>query len=247
MSVAIVTGGAKGIGAATAMRLARDGFKVAIFDLDNPGQTAWAISADTGVDVRGYRVDVTDDEAVAVAVGRVAEDLGEPTVLVNNAGITRDKSFTKMSLDEWHKVMTVNLESMFIVSKAVVPYMIKAGYGRIINVSSTSALGNFGQANYAASKAGVQGFTKTLAIELGRKGITANAVAPHFVETEMVRSMVEGFGIDFAEWAATEGKKVPAGRIGQPEDVADVISFFASEDSRYVNGQVLYVAGGPRA
>lgn len=244
---AIVTGAARGIGAAVARRLAVDGFAVGVVDLDADDckGTVEAIEAGGG---RALAVgaDVADEQAVAVAVERVATELGPPTVLVNNAGIIRDNLLFKMSVDDWDAVMNVHLRGAFLMTRAVQKYMVDAKWGRIVNLSSTSALGNRGQANYSAAKAGIQGFTKTLAIELGKFGITANAVAPDFIETEMTRKTAERLGISFEEFKAAGAAQIPVGRVGQPEDVAATVSFFVRDEAGFVSGQVIYVAGGPK-
>ena len=246
--VAIVTGGARGIGAGISRRLAADGFAVAVLDLEGAGAeaTAKSIVADGGRAV-GIAVDVADAESVSAAVDRVVAELGAPTVLVNNAGITRDNMLYKLTEDDWNTVMAVNLRGPFLMSRAAQKYMTAAKWGRIVNISSISALGNRGQANYAASKAGIQGFTKTLAIELGKFGVTVNAIGPGFVDTEMTRGIAERTGIPFDDIAATYAKDIPVGRVGKPADIAAVVSFFARDDASWVSGQVIYVAGGPKA
>jgi 3-oxoacyl-[acyl-carrier protein] reductase len=245
---AIVTGAARGIGAATARRLAQDGFAVAVLDLleDQAKDTAEAIVADGG---RALAVgaDVADEESVAAAVARVTSELGAPTVLVNNAGILRDNLLFKMSVGDWDAVLGVHLRGAFLMTRAVQAHMVEARYGRIVNLSSTSALGNRGQANYSAAKAGMQGFTKTLAIELGKFGVTANAVAPGVIETDMIRETAERIGVSLSDYLSVAAKDVPVGRVGQPEDIANAVSFFCAEQSGFVSGQVLYVAGGPKA
>ena len=190
-------------------------------------------------------VDVSDEESVAQAVAHVAEGLGGPTVLVNNAGITRDNLLFKMTAGEWDAVMNVHLRGSFLVSRAAQKYMTEAGWGRIVNLSSTSALGNRGQANYSAAKAGLQGFTKTLAIELGKFGVTVNAIAPGFIETDMTADTAKRMGISFEDFKAGAAKQIPVARVGQPEDIAAMVSFFARDESSFVSGQVIYVAGGP--
>ncbi|MGH3473266.1 MAG: 3-oxoacyl-ACP reductase FabG [Nocardioidaceae bacterium] len=246
--VAIVTGAARGIGAAVANRLSSDGFATAVLDLDE------AVCADTvgqivsaGGRALAVGVDVGDEKAVDAAVARVADELGPPVVLVNNAGITRDNLLFRMTADDWDSVMRVHLRGAFLMSRATQAHMTKAGWGRIVNLSSTSALGNRGQANYSAAKAGMQGLTKTLAIELGRFGVTANAVAPGFIVTEMTRITAERIGVSFEDFQAARAKETPVPRVGQPEDIAHAVSFFVSDAASFVSGQVLYVAGGPRA
>jgi 3-oxoacyl-[acyl-carrier protein] reductase len=245
---AIITGAARGIGAAIAKRLSSDGFAVAILDLEKSACKAVVddITA-SGGEALAIGVDVANEEAVETAVGQVADQLGAPTVLVNNAGVTRDNLLFKMTADDWDAVMNVHLRGSFLMSKATQKYMTQAMWGRIINLSSVSALGNRGQANYAAAKAGLQGFTKTLAIELGRFGVTVNAIAPGFIETEMTSNTAKRMGIPFDDFKAAAAKAIPVARVGQPEDVAAMASFFAREDASFVSGQVIYVAGGPRA
>jgi len=244
--VAIVTGAARGIGAATARRLAADGMAVAVLDLD-AGSCDATVEAITSTGGRAIAVgaDVSEDEQVEAAVATVAEDLGPPAVLVNNAGVLRDNLLFKMSEDDWDTVLNVHLRGSFLMSRSVQKHMVDQRYGRIVNLSSSSALGNRGQANYSAAKAGMQGLTKTLAIELGQFGITANAVAPGFIATDMTAATAARLGMTFEDFQASVASQVPARRIGEVDDVAHAISFLASEGARYISGQVIYVAGGP--
>ncbi|HEY0805520.1 MAG TPA: 3-oxoacyl-ACP reductase FabG [Pseudonocardiaceae bacterium] len=244
--VAIVTGAARGIGAATARRLAKDGMAVAVLDLNAEESVAKEIETAGGKAI-AVGADVSDPDQVAAAVAEVADRLGAPTVLVNNAGVLRDNLLFKMSVEDWDTVMAVHLRGAFLMSKAVQGHMVEAGWGRIVNLSSTSALGNRGQVNYSAAKAGMQGFTKTLAIELGRFGVTANAVAPGFIVTEMTRSTAERMKISFEDMQNAAMSQIPVGRVGRPEDIAHTVSFLVSEDASFGSGQVIYVAGGPRA
>lgn len=245
--VAIVTGGARGIGAATARRLAADGLAVAVLDLDAEAAAASAeLVRSAGGRACSVAADVGDPAQVQGAVGQIAAELGAPTVLVNNAGVTRDNLLFKMSDADWDTVMDVHLRGAFLMTRTTQKYMVQAGWGRVVNLSSTSALGNRGQANYAAAKAGLQGFTKTLAIELGRFGITANSVAPGFIQTEMTRATAERIGENWESYVAARASQIPVGRAGVPEDIAHAVSFFVSEGAGFVSGQVLYVAGGPR-
>ena len=243
---AIVTGAARGIGAAVAKRLAKDGFAVAVLDLDEAAcaETVDAITADGGRAL-AVGVDVSDEEGVAAAVERVASELGAPTVLVNNAGIIRDNMLFKMTTSDWDAVMGVHLRGSFLMTRACQKYMVEAKWGRVVNLSSTSALGNRGQANYSAAKAGLQGFTKTLAIELGKFGVTANAIAPGFIATDMTRQTAERMGITFEQFLEGAAKEIPVGRVGEPDDIAATASFLVREEAGFVSGQVIYVAGGP--
>jgi 3-oxoacyl-[acyl-carrier protein] reductase len=246
--IAIVTGAARGIGAATAQRLAADGHAVAVLDLDEAAcaDTVAAI-AQAGGRAIAVGANVADRAAVTAAVSRVETELGAPTILVNNAGIIRDNLLFKMTDDDWDSVLSVHLRGAFLMSRAVQAHQVKASWGRIVNLSSTSALGNRGQANYAAAKAGMQGLTKTLALELGRYGVTANAIAPGFIATDMTRATAERMGITFEDFLAGAAKEIPVGRPGVPDDIAAAASFFCSEEAGFTSGQVLYVAGGPRA
>ena len=246
--VAVVTGAARGIGAAIARRLAGQGVAVAAVDLDTDGsaRTANAI-LEAGGRAIAVGADVADETAAGHAVERAAAELGPVTVLVNNAGIIRDNLLFKMSTDDWDAVMNVHLRGAFLMTRAAQAHMIEAKWGRIVNLSSTSALGNRGQANYAAAKAGLQGFTKTLALELGKFGVTANAIAPGFIDTEMTQATADRLGVDFEDWKNAASREIPVGRVGTPDDVAAVAAFLCSEDAGYVSGQVIYVAGGPKA
>ncbi|HEY5847017.1 MAG TPA: 3-oxoacyl-ACP reductase FabG [Microlunatus sp.] len=246
--VAVVTGAARGIGAAIARRLAGQGVAVAAVDLDTEGsaRTANAI-LEAGGRAIAVGADVADETAAAHAVERAAAELGPVTLLVNNAGIIRDNLLFKMSTGDWDAVINVHLRGAFLMTRAAQAHMIEAKWGRIVNLSSTSALGNRGQANYAAAKAGLQGFTKTLALELGKFGVTANAIAPGFIDTEMTQATAERLGVDFEDWKTAASREIPVGRVGTPDDIAAVAAFLCSEDAGYVSGQVIYVAGGPKA
>jgi len=244
--VAVVTGAARGIGAATAKRLAADGMAVAVLDLD-ASACAGTVDAISGAGGQAIAVgaDVSDAAQVEAAVGKVAAELGPPVVLINNAGIIRDNLLFKMSEDDWDMVLGVHLRGAFLMSRAAQRFMVEQGFGRIVNLSSSSALGNRGQVNYSAAKAGMQGFTKTLAIELGKFGVTANAVAPGFIATDMTAATAARVGMGFEEFQAAAASQIPVRRVGQPGDVANVISFLVSEGAGFVSGQVIYVAGGP--
>ena len=245
--VAVVTGAGRGIGAAVAARLAEDGFAVGLLDLDEAGvkQGAEAIVAKGGKAV-GVALDVSDAEQVEAAVTRVADELGPPVVLINNAGITRDNLIFKMTEQDWDSVLGVHLKGSFLMTRAVQKYMTQEKCGRIVNLSSTSALGNRGQVNYSAAKAGMQGFTKTLAIELGKFNVTANAIAPGFIATDMTAATAERIGMGFEEFKAAAASQIPVQRVGTPDDIANLASFLVSEGAGFVSGQVIYAAGGPK-
>ncbi|HEX6526777.1 MAG TPA: 3-oxoacyl-ACP reductase FabG [Streptosporangiaceae bacterium] len=244
--VAIVTGAARGIGAATAVRLAADGMAVAVLDLEESA-CATTVDAITGKGGRALAVgaDVSKTEQVQNAVERIAGELGAPAILVNNAGVLRDNLLFKMADDDWDTVLNVHLRGAFLMSRATQKYMVEQRYGRIVNLSSSSALGNRGQVNYSAAKAGMQGFTKTLAIELGPFGVTANAVAPGFIVTDMTAATAARVKMSFEDFQQAAASQIPVRRVGQVEDVAHTISFLVSEGAGFVSGQVIYVAGGP--
>ena len=246
--VAIVTGAARGIGAAIAKRLSSDGFDVAVIDLreSDTADTVAAIVSGGGRAI-GIGADVSQLADVETAVARAEAELGAPTVLINNAGILRDNLLFKMTDDDWDSVMSVHLRGAFLMTRAVQKYQVAAKWGRIVSLSSTSALGNRGQANYAAAKAGIQGFTKSVAIELGPFNITANAIAPGFIATDMLRGTAERLGVTFEHFLGEAAKEIPVRRVGQPEDIAALASFFCSDEASFVSGQVVYAAGGPKA
>jgi 3-oxoacyl-[acyl-carrier protein] reductase len=245
--VAIVTGAARGIGAAVARRLAREGHRIGVLDLDaaSCAPTVDAISEAGGTAI-ALGADVGDEVAVEAVVNEVADRLGPPTILINNAGITRDDLIFRMTAADWESVMGVHLRGSFLMTRAAQRWMVQEGWGRVVSMSSTSALGNRGQANYAAAKAGLQGFTKTLAIELGRFGITANVVAPGFIATDMLEATAVRLGKSYEELLDDFAAEIPVGRCGAPEDIAAAVAFFVKEEASFTTGQVLYVAGGPR-
>jgi 3-oxoacyl-[acyl-carrier protein] reductase len=244
--VAIVTGAARGIGAAIARRLAADGMAVGVLDLKEADGSG-TVEAITSAGGRAIAVgaDVSQADQVAAGVDRVAAELGPPVVLVNNAGVIRDNLLFKMTDDDWDTVLGVHLRGAFLMSRATQKYMVEQRFGRIINLSSSSALGNRGQANYSTAKAGLQGLTKTLAIELGQFGVTANAIAPGFIVTDMTAATAARIGMDFGEFQKAAAAQIPVRRVGQPEDIANVASFLASDGAGFLSGQVIYVAGGP--
>ncbi len=245
--VAFVTGGSRGIGKGIVQLFAEEGAKVAFIDLNEEAlaETTNELK-EKGYEVYSKVANVTDAEQVEQAFKEVNDTFGSVDILVNNAGVIRDNLLFKMTDSDWQTVMDVHLKGSFNASRAAQKYMVEKKYGRIINISSTSALGNRGQANYAAAKAGLQGFTKTLAIELGRYGITANSVAPGFIETEMTKETAARIGIAFDDLIKHSVASIPVGRSGKPEDIANAVAFFADEKSSFVNGQVIYVAGGPK-
>jgi 3-oxoacyl-[acyl-carrier protein] reductase len=246
--VAVVTGAARGIGAATATRLGKDGATVAVVDLDEAQTKATADAiVSAGGTAFGIACDVSDEAAVAAAAEQIRAEAGSIDVLVNNAGVLRDNLLFKMSLSDWDTVMGVHLRGSFLWAREAQKTMVENRWGKIVNLSSTSALGNRGQTNYSAAKAGLQGFTKAMAIELGPFNINVNAVAPGFIVTEMTKATAERTGVDFEEMQKRGAQAIPLRRVGRPEDIANVVSTLCSEDTSYVTGQIIYVAGGPKA
>ncbi|HET8741073.1 MAG TPA: 3-oxoacyl-ACP reductase FabG [Gaiella sp.] len=237
---ALVTGGAKGIGAATAERLASEGAHVVIADFDEASATETAEK----IGGRAVRCDVTSREDVDTAVAAALET-GRLDILVTCAGIIRDNLLHKMTDDDWEAVIATHLRGTFLAARAAQAPMVEQKSGSMVLISSVSALGNRGQANYSAAKAGIQGLSKTLALELGRFGVRANCVAPGFIVTAMTAQTAERVGMSFEDFQAAGAAQTPLGRVGQPEDVAGVVAFLCSDDAAYVSGQVIYVRGGP--
>ena len=243
--VVVVTGAARGIGAGTAKRFAEEGASVAVLDLaeDAAAATAEGLGAARAI---GVGCDVSKADSVDAAVERVVSELGKIDVLVNNAGVTRDNLLFKMSEEDWDTVMNVHLRGSFLMSRAAQKHMVAHKYGKILNLSSTSALGNRGQANYSAAKMGLQGFTRTLAIELGPFGINVNAIAPGFIVTDMTDDTARRVGVEPEEWRKMAAEANPVRRVGYPEDIAAAAAFLCSDEASFITGQVLYVDGGAR-
>ena len=237
---ALVTGAAQGIGAATAERLAAEGAHVVIADFDE----ATAAATAERIGGRAVRCDVTSREDVEAAVAAAAET-GRLDILVTCAGITRDNLVHKMSDEDWEAVIATHLRGTFLAARAAQAHMVEQKSGSMVLISSVSALGNRGQANYSAAKAGIQGLAKTLSLELGRFGIRVNCVAPGFIVTAMTAKTAERLGLSFEDFQAAGAAQTPLGRVGQPEDVSGVVAFLCSDDAAYVSGQVVYVRGGP--
>jgi 3-oxoacyl-[acyl-carrier protein] reductase len=244
--VAVITGAARGIGFGTATRFAEEGASVAVIDLDesSAGDAAGRLPGEAKH--IGIGADVTDAESVDAAVTRVVEELGGIHVLVNNAGITRDNLLFKMTEDDWDLVMGVHLKGAFLMTRAAQKHFVEQKYGKILNLSSVSALGNRGQANYSAAKMGVQGFTRTLGIELGPFGINANAIAPGFIATEMTDATAARLKMDVEEFRQLNAEANPVRRVGFPEDIAAAAAFLCSDEASYITGQTLYVDGGAK-
>ena len=243
--VAIITGAARGIGAGTAKRFADEGAAVAVLDIneEQAQETAAGLGAGKAV---GIACNVTDAGSVEAAVGRVVEELGGLHILVNNAGITRDNLLFKLTEDDWDSVMAVHLKGAFLMSKAAQKTFVEQKYGKILNLSSVSANGNRGQANYSAAKAGVQGFTRTLALELGPFGVNVNAIAPGFIATEMTDDTARRLKMDVEEFRKLNAEANPVKRVGYPEDIAAAAAFLCSDEASYITGQTLYVDGGAK-
>jgi 3-oxoacyl-[acyl-carrier protein] reductase len=246
--VAFLTGAGRGIGASTAIKLAAEGAAVAVTDMDaGPAEETANEIRSAGGRAVAIPVDVTRREGVEAAAARAVEEFGRLDILVALAGITRDNLLFKMSDEDWDGVIDTHLKGSFIAARATQKYMVEQRYGKIVFTSSTAALGNRGQANYSTAKAGLQGLTRTLSIELGPFGVNVNAVAPGFIETRMTQRTAERLGANWEQFKKDAAARTPLRRTGKPEDVANVIAFLVSDDSSFVTGQVIYIAGGPRS
>ncbi|ATY84113.1 beta-ketoacyl-ACP reductase [Kyrpidia spormannii] len=244
--IAIVTGAARGIGAAVAKQLASEGARVGVFDLNVEGaKEVVAEIQSMGSDGLALSCDVSKADQVETCFRQVVDSFGRLDIVVNNAGVIRDNLLYKMTEDDWDTVIDIHLKGTFLCSREGQKYMVPQRSGKIVNVSSTSALGNRGQTNYSAAKAGIQGMTRTMAIELGPFGINVNAVAPGFIATEMTRATAARIGISFEQLTEEFVKSNPIRRVGTPEDIAKAVAFLASDDAAYITGQTLYVAGRP--
>jgi 3-oxoacyl-[acyl-carrier protein] reductase len=246
--VAVVTGAARGIGFGIATRFAEEGASVAVLDLDadQASEAAGSLPLADGASSLGLACDVSDAASVQSAVDRVAADLGGLHILVNNAGVTRDNLLFKMTDDDWDIVMGVHLRGAFLMTRAAQKHFVEQNYGKVICLSSVSALGNRGQANYAAAKMGIQGFVRTLGIELGPFGVTANAIAPGFIATDMTDATAARVGMPVEEFRKAAAERNPVRRVGYPEDIAAAAAFLCSDEASYITGQTLYVDGGAK-
>lgn len=244
--IAVVTGAGQGIGRAEAMRLAEEGVKVAAIDLNESAvqETVAEIHQQGGV-AAAYGASVMIRHDIEMVMQDVAQKWGPIGILVNNAGITRDNLLFKMTDEDWDAVMMTHLKGAFICTQIAQRYMVEQKWGKIVNTSSTSALGNRGQANYSTAKAGLQGLTRTLAIELGAFNINVNAVAPGFIDTEMTRNTAVRIGLDPEQLKMAAASRIPLRRVGVPQDIANVATFLCSTQASFISGEVIYVRGGP--
>jgi 3-oxoacyl-[acyl-carrier protein] reductase len=241
--VAVVTGAAQGIGEAIVRRLSADGARVAALDLNEEG--AQKLVDELGGDGLGLACDVSNREQVDAAIDRVASELGSVDILVNNAGVTRDNLLFKMSDEDFDTVFGIHVRGAFLCTRAAQRYMVEKKYGKIVMMSSRSALGNRGQTNYSSAKAALQGMVRAVSIELGPFGINVNAIAPGHIETAMTKATAERMGVDYEDMQKRTIERQPIKRVGKPEDVANLAAFLVSEDSSYITGQTIYITGGP--
>jgi len=244
--VAVVTGGARGIGAAEAVRLARDGADIAIFDIsrDHLSETVWRVE-DAGRRALAVVCDVTNSQRVKESMAHVVDHFGRLDILVNNAGVLRDNLLFRMSDEDWDTVLDIHLKGSFICSREAQVYMVKQRYGKIVMTSSIGALGNRGQSNYSAAKAGLQGMARTMAIELGPFNINVNVVAPGWIVTDMLQQMATRMGTSLEALQDNIARDIPLRRMGTTEDIANTVAFLVSEEASYITGQTFYVSGGP--
>ncbi len=244
--IAVVTGAGRGIGAAEAIKMAQEGAKIAVLDLSaEAGQDTVHAVNDVGSEAISVACDVSSSKQVGAAFEEVANHFGRIDILVNNAGLLRDNLLFKMSEDDWDKVLDVHLKGSFLCTQAAQKYMIEQEYGKILMTSSIVALGNKGQVNYSAAKAGLQAMARTLSLELGRFNITVNAIAPGWIETEMTKEAAERVGMSMEDMKERFAKNIPLKRFGRPEDIANVVAFLVSDEASYISGETIYVAGGP--
>ena len=241
--VAVVTGAAQGIGAAILRRFAAGGAKVAGLDLQEDGVTQ--VIDEAGATGIGVACDVTNREQVEAAIARANDELGSVDILINNAGVTRDNLLFRMTDEDFDTVMAIHLKGAFLCTRAAQKYMVEKRYGKIVMMSSRSALGNRGQTNYSAAKAGLQGMVRAVSIELGPFGINVNAIAPGHIETAMTRATAERMGVDYEQMKERTIERSAIKRVGQPEDVANLAAFLVSDESSYITGQTIYISGGP--
>lgn len=246
--VALITGAARGIGLGIATRLAEEGASIAVVDLDEAAaaEAAAALPLAEGASAVGIGADVGDTAAAEGAVERTVAELGALHVLVNNAGITRDNLLFKMSEDDWDSVIHVHLRGAFAMTKAAQKQFVAQKYGKILSLSSVSALGNRGQANYSAAKMGIQGLTRTFALELGPFGVNANAIAPGFIATDMTDATARRLGLEVDEFRRMRAEETPVRRVGEPADIAAAAAFLCSDEASFITGQTLYVDGGAK-
>ncbi len=244
--VAVVTGAGRGIGAAEAIKMAQEGAKIAVLDLSaEAGQDTVHAVKDVGSEAIAVACDVSSSKQVGAAFEEVANHFGRIDILVNNAGLLRDNLLFKMSEDDWDEVLDVHLKGSFLCTQAAQKYMIEQEYGKIVMTSSIVALGNKGQVNYSAAKAGLQAMARTLSLELGRFNITVNAIAPGWIETEMTKEAAERVGMTMEDMKERFAKNIPLRRFGRPEDIANVVAFIVSDEASYISGETIYVSGGP--